>query len=56
MRIANVGYSVNYVQLAASRQQFQGKGSNPSTVKQIVEQGRAVATEAGKGAKIDLQA
>lgn len=55
MRISAAYSSVNYVQVAASRPRFEGRGSNPSPTQQINNAGRAAVAEQGKGARIDVR-
>lgn len=56
MKISSISYGTNYMNVAASRPQFEGRGSNTTPAEQIVASGRAAVVEAGKGAKIDLKA
>lgn len=55
MRISSTYTSVNYTQVAQTRPTFQGRGSNPSAAKQIIESGRAAVQEPGKGSRIDVR-
>ena len=56
MMVSSISSSNNYMQVATSHIQPQGRNSNPSATQQIIEAGREAVPEPDKGGRIDLKA